>query len=396
MKRLLFPTLLALAMAGAQQSRGGDTPEADLYKKWKNGPTADPTFFPIAVWLQSPANAERYKAAGFNTYVGLWDGPTEEQLATLKKAGIRVFCEQNAVALKHLDDPVIAGWMHGDEPDNAQELPGGKGYGPPVLPAKIVAEYQQIQKADPTRPVMLNLGQGVAWDGWYGRGTRSHHPEDYPLYMKGSDIVSFDIYPVVHDNAEVKGKLEFVANGVDRLVKWSNGSQIVWNCIECTHIGNAQLKATPQQVRFEVWSSIIHGSRGLIYFVHQFKPVFREAALFDDPNMLKAVTTLNQEITSLAPVINSPSSNDAITATALNPNGEAQVDIMTRNFADVEYLFVAVGSGAEDSVRISGLPKGRKVEVIGENRMLTVDGGGSFEDKFAEADIHLYRIPSKN
>ena len=24
---------------------------------------------------------------------------------------------------------------------------------------------------------MLNLGQGVAWDGWYGRGTRTNHPE---------------------------------------------------------------------------------------------------------------------------------------------------------------------------------------------------------------------------
>ncbi len=65
-----------------------------------------------------------------------------------------------------MDDPTIVGWMHGDEPDNAQELPGGKGYGPPMPPAKIVAEYEAIRKADPTRPVMLNLGQGVAWDGW--------------------------------------------------------------------------------------------------------------------------------------------------------------------------------------------------------------------------------------
>jgi hypothetical protein len=32
--------------------------------------------------------------------------------------------------------------------------------------------------------------------------------------------------------------------------------------------------------------SLIRGSRGLIYFVHQFKPTFREAALLDDPEML--------------------------------------------------------------------------------------------------------------
>src|SRR5512135_2072267 len=92
------------------------------YGKWSHGPPADPSFFPLAVWLQSPANAERYRQAGFNTYLGLWRGPTEDQLATLKKAGLHIICEQNETALRHLDDPTIIGWMHGDEPDNAQAL----------------------------------------------------------------------------------------------------------------------------------------------------------------------------------------------------------------------------------------------------------------------------------
>ena len=74
-----------------------------------------------------------------------------------------------------------------------------------------------MRKADPDRPVMLNLGQGVAWDGWYGRGVRTNHPEDYAEYAKGCDIASFDIYPACHDNAEVAGKLWYVARGVDRL-----------------------------------------------------------------------------------------------------------------------------------------------------------------------------------
>src|ERR1041384_7493007 len=104
---------------------------ASSYSSWKNGPSASPDFFPIAVWLQSPTNAPKFKAAGFNLYVGLWEGPTEEQLAALKEAGMRVICEQNQVALKHLKDPAIAAWMHGDEPDNAQSLPQKEGeYGP--------------------------------------------------------------------------------------------------------------------------------------------------------------------------------------------------------------------------------------------------------------------------
>ena len=369
MKRVL-PALMFRPCAASVSP--GDCPghEEQPVPKMEKRPFSPPRHFsrsPCGCRTRQTRSATRQP--GFNTYVGLWKGPTEEQLAALKKAGMRLFCEQNAVALKHLNDPVIAGWMHGDEPDNAQENPGGKGYGPPVTPDKIVAEYDQMRKADPSRPVMLNLGQGVAWDGWVGRGVRSRHPEDYPLYMKGSDIVSFDIYPVVHDNAEVKGKLWMVANGVDRLVKWSNGQQVVWDCIECTHIGNAQLKATPQQVRNEVWASIIHGSRGLIYFVHQFNPVFREAALLDDPGMLKAVTALNQQITSLAPILNSPPPSDI--ATVKSQIADVPVDVMTKKIPRFDLSLCRGNAGWIHHCDIHNAGFGRTVPMsppsIGEN-----------------------------
>src|SRR5947208_1355341 len=45
----------------------------------------------------------------------------------------------------------------------------------------------------------------------------------------------------------------------------SDDRKVVWNCIECTHISNPEAKATPQQVRAEVWMSLVRGSRGLIY-----------------------------------------------------------------------------------------------------------------------------------
>ncbi|MHC4691646.1 MAG: hypothetical protein ACYS67_02810, partial [Planctomycetota bacterium] len=72
---------------------------ANPFVKWANGPSHDAGFFPIAVWLQNPTKAGKYKEAGFNTYVGLWKGPTEKQLAELKKAGMKVICHQNEVGL---------------------------------------------------------------------------------------------------------------------------------------------------------------------------------------------------------------------------------------------------------------------------------------------------------
>ena len=73
----------------------GANSSANPYAQWENGPPHSADFFPIAVWLQNPSNAKRYRQAGINTYVGLWRGPTEEQLAELKSAGMRVICGQN-------------------------------------------------------------------------------------------------------------------------------------------------------------------------------------------------------------------------------------------------------------------------------------------------------------
>lgn len=378
----------ALACAAAQEA-----PAATPYAQWKSGPPREESFFPIAVWLQSPAKAEQYRQAGINTYVGLWRGPTEEQLAALKQAGMKLICSQNETALKHLNDPVIIGWMHGDEPDNAQSLGRGKGYGPPIAPEKIIRDYERIRQADPSRPVMLNLGQAVAYDNYIGRGVRRNHPEDYPEYLKGCDIASFDIYPVVHDKPEVAGKLWFVPHGVERLVNWTGGQKSVWNCIECTHISNPARKATPHEVRAEVWMSLIHGSRGLIYFVHEWQPRFNESALLSDPEMLAGVTAINRQITRLAPVLNQPTLKDAARVTSENP--AVPVAVMAKRHQDAVWLFAVGMRDGETTATfaLEGLPSDARAEVLDENRTLAISAG-TFKDNFAPWSVHLYRISS--
>jgi len=380
-----FIILLSVINAGP-----GANASANPYAQWENGPPHSADFFPIAVWLQSPGNAKRYRQAGINTYVGLWRGPTDEQLAELKKADMKVICHQNKTALMHVDDPTIIGWMHGDEPDNAQSLGEGKGYGPPILPQKIIEDYTEIRQADPTRPVILNLGQGVAWDGYYGRGVRTNHPEDYPEYIKGCDIASFDIYPAVHDKPEIAGNLWFVANGVERMIKWAEGKKVVWNCIECTRISNPEKKATPHQVKCEVWMSIIHGSMGLIYFVHEWEPKFDESALLNDAGMLSAVTAINRQITELAPVLNSPTIEDA--ASVSSSNEAVPVDMMVKKHDGAIYLFAAGMRGDKTTATFTlRQAEGIKTaEVIGENRTIALNDG-VFKDDFEAWDVHLYK-----
>jgi hypothetical protein len=381
--------LCALSPAGWGQATG--SPPQNAYSRWKHGPPADSSYFPIGVWLQDPKNAARFKEAGINLYVGLWRGPTADQLAVLQQAGMPVICGQNRAGLEFKEHPMIVGWMHGDEPDNAQSLGQGKGYGPPISTEKIVADYRRIQAADPTRPVLLNLGQGVAWDNYIGRGVRRNHPEDYPEYAKGCDIASFDIYPVVHEAPEVAGKLEFVGQGVERLVRWTAGEKIVWNCIECTHIENAASKATPQQVRAEVWMSLVHGSRGLIYFVHQFKPTFREAALLDDPEMVSAVTAINRQIRELAPVLNSPTIEGR--AKIKSSAEAAPIKSMMKQHDGSVYLFTVnmTREPVRGALEIDGLAGDATAQVLGEERELHVQNG-KFADEFKGYDVHLYRL----
>jgi hypothetical protein len=352
---------------------------------------ADPDVFPIAVWLQNPARAADYQAIGINLYVGLWRGPTEAHLAELKRHGMRVVCSQNEVGRKHLDDLTIVGWMHGDEPDNAQSLGKGKGYGPPVPPAKVAEDYDRLRKADPSRPVLLNLGQGVAWDKWIGRGTRTNHPEDYPEYLKGCDIASFDIYPAVHDHPDVANKLWLVADGVSRLRNWTDHRKPVWNCIECTHISNPKIKPTPRQVKAEVWMSLVRGSRGLIYFAHQFQPRLIEAGLLDDKEMAAAVGAINTKVRELAPVLNSPTVADGVTVSSSTAAVPVEAAVKRRE-GSIYVFAVGMRDGATTAkLTVAGLTGRAHAEVLGENRTVEVRDG-VFSDEFGPWDVHLYLI----
>lgn len=372
------------ALSSGAQSR----PATRFERGWPQAPD----FFPLAVWLQAPAHAAQYKAIGINLYCGLWRGPTEEQLAELEKAGMPVICEQNAFARRNLQRRIIVGWMHGDEPDNAQEKPSGGGYDPPILPSKIIEDYRRLRQSDPTRPVLLNLGQGVAWDDWYGRGVRTRHPEDYPEYAQGADILSFDIYPVTHNRKEVRGNLWYVGQGVERLRKWSQDRKPVWACIETTHIGDPEHRPTPVQIRSIVWMALIHGANGLLYFAHEFKPRFIEAGILAYPDVREAVGRINHQIRELAPVLNSPTQPHLATVTSSNP--EVPVRLLNKTHDRATYIFaIAMRDGrTQGTFKLADRGGNLPVTVLGENRTLDAREG-QWTDRFDGYEVHLYRVP---
>lgn len=355
----------------------------------------DPDFFPIAVWVQSYKNAEAYKAIGINMFVGVWGGLTQEKLDGFRKAGVKVICDQNEFGLKNLDDPTIYAWMHGDEPDNAQMNRTTKQYDPCIDPVKIIQSYEEIRKKDPSRPVYLNLGQGVAYRDYIGRGACRGNIDTYKVstngYLKGCDIASFDIYPVNNWDSETSGNLWYVAKGIDNLREWTNGSKPVWCWIETTKIHDrSPRKPTPAEVKAEIWMALIHGANGYGFFCHSFTkdPPPDEAAFLHDEEMMSAMKEVNMQVLSLARVLNSPTVTDYATITCSNP--DVPIDIMAKNAGKENYIFAVAMRPGSTSATFE-VSRGKKAEVLGENRTIKVKNG-TFTDEFSNYSVHLYKI----
>jgi hypothetical protein len=367
------------------------------YAGWSRGIPSDPSFFPLAVWLQGSWHAMELSQLGINIYVGNNAGVdtlATTDLATLKSYGLYAIIGQDSVGLANIDDPTIIGWwMTPDEPDNSQPN-GSGGYGPPVDPSTLVTQYNAYKAADPTRPMWLGLGQGVAYDDWEGRG---NNPPPESDYVPASDVVAFDIYPYNNCGGDTNeqatcGQFWLNAFGVDRLHQWANRNQAVWTDIETTVISAGTTAGpTPQQTISEVWLSLIHHANGICYFIDSWNPTFREDAIFETPSMVSAVTALNQQIESLAPELNSADIPSLVTVTS--SNSAAPIDTMVKANGTSVYVFSAISRAgtATASYAIAGMTGDGVATVIGENRTLSIPAG-KFSDDFAANAVHLYRI----
>ena len=140
--------------------------------------------------------------------------------------------------------------------------------------------------------------------------------------------------------------------------------------------------------------SLIHGSRGLIYFVHEWQPSFNEAALLSDPEMLAAVTRVNRQIQELAPVLNSPTVPALVRVRVDDP--EAPVACMVKRHGGSTYVFAVAMRDRKTKARfeLAGTSGKTQVEVLGEERILPLSDG-SFEDSFGGYDVHLYRLKGR-
>jgi hypothetical protein len=194
------------------------------------------------------------------------------------------------------------------------------------------------------------------------------------------------------------GRLEMVANGLDNLKTWiamSGAGKIIWNAVEAAPISSGAVP-TAAQIRAEVWMSLIHGSQGIIYFVHQFdadgRKLVREDGIFNFPTLARAVASINARVAGLAPVINSPTI--PIGVDVVSPEA-TPISTLVKRFNGSTYVFTVAmrNNPGRATFRLPDLRTGT-VEVLDEGRELPLSGG-IFADDFAGYDVHLYQVKAK-
>lgn len=133
--------------------------------------------------------------------------------------------------------------------------------------------------------------------------------------------------------------------------------------------------------------AIISGAQGIVYFVHEFSPVFREDAVFRYPDIVTEVTKQNRLIRSLAKVLNSPDVDGAINVHSIVP-----IATLTKQSNNLLYLFTVSLANAPSQARFTlhGY-NATKASVLGESRELAISGG-AFEDKLEGYGMHIYVV----
>ena len=388
------PTAPPAAAAGAggldlptQAWWGGPSYYAKFSKAAASGWTS-PSFFPIAVFFGKPSDAAALQAAGINTYMGAeHDG---SPISTITSTGMDVIAQDEWTPAEIGNDPRVVGWHVSDECEMGSSGCDGS------TETSRLAEQKQL--AAPLR----NLGDGRFLQSNFGNGVLGTYwaPTTMPQFVNSVDVTSVDKY--AYTSPAVDGVITQSWNWPtgknpasssaygwlqDRMASFSNSATPNWVFVETakpflTESGARTI--APDQIEGAVWNSIIHGAAGIAYFQHNNNGSCGTYSILQCGAALTAkITAIDQQVESLAPVLNTPSYRWTF-GTGLNTSLKAS--------GGSAYIFAMTDGGT--GARTFTLPQGvdGTIQVVGENRTIT-PRNGTFTDTFAnEYTHHIYRI----
>jgi hypothetical protein len=421
MKKILVGAVVALAIATtttitstAATAAPTATPIGSLPRiaweggpaYWKKIPAADragwdnPSFFPITAWysgISSNAEVQWDKSKGINSYIGMWEG-----------TNYSLFRDNGVFWIgKKLNDTFTSSstnWVGNeviDEPDG--RFSNSEGHA--LLAANKAAN------AGTGRFTYTNFTQIVmSKDG--DQSSAERYVNDY------SDVVSADMYwytipfcswrpyrgssylqTINEPNCRTASSYGKTMDMMRQRDAEDGRLQPIWNFVENLNGGPGDdqpyVYMNPNQVKGAAMSSVINEARGLVWFNQSFSgPCGTNGALrtaqytyaWCGDSKINAMGTVNNQIKSLAPVINTQSYKHSF-GTGL--------DTMLKVKDGYAYVFSMVDGSTQPGSRTFTLPggvTGKTATVLFENRSVAVNSA-RFTDSFAsENSYHIYKI----
>jgi len=261
---------------------------------------------------------------------------------------------------------------------------------PRAMPAETLRRYEAIKAADSSRPVFMTL------TGYFHPIFKKWGDEPrkmYPDYVKATDVVGYDIYPIYGWN---KPEWIYLVNeATDMLVKMA-GQRPVYAWIETSKGSQwtgpleGQKDVTPAHIRAEVWMAICRGATAIGYFTHIWKPSYQQFGV--PPENRETLKQINAQITRLAPAILGDEPKRAV---AIQSEDGVKLDALARQKANDLYIFTVNYDermkATRATIKVEGLPAGTDVVVVDENRTIP-SGAGAFADSFEPLAVHMYRM----
>ncbi|MDP6524201.1 MAG: hypothetical protein QGI24_03870 [Kiritimatiellia bacterium] len=250
--------------------------------------------------------------------------------------------------------------------------------------------YRVIKAADPSRPVFMTLTGN--FHPFFKKWPEEEREDLYGGYIKSTDVVGYDIYPIYGWN---KPEWIHLVQEATELLWQMADPRPVYAWIETSKGGqwtgplDRQKEVRPRHIRAEVWMSICRGATAIGYFTHIWKPGYNQFGV-PEANR-KALREINDQITRLTPEILGAQPKQRVSL----DSGGVKVDMMARRGGKDLTVF-AVNydeqlKKSEVKFMVPGLKAGAEVGVVDENRTIR-SGAGSFTDSFEPLAVHIYRI----
>ncbi|MBL4774899.1 MAG: hypothetical protein JKY87_02415 [Mariprofundus sp.] len=259
-------------------------------------------------------------------------------------------------------------------------------------PFETMRSFQTIKSFDSSRPVFMTITGNFHPQFQKRRGLPL---ERYPDYIKSTDVIGYDIYPIFGWNKPEW--LHFTHEATDMLVQIS-GQRPVFVWIETSRGGKSSIlgplsrqhQVSPQHIRAEVWMAICRGATAIGYFTHRWTPTYQQFGVPE--NNRQALREINDQITRLAADI---LANRPKYSVEINNDNNVKLDVMAKERSGILSIFSVNYDeelrSATASIHVPWLKVGSKITVVDESRSI-IAKQGHFNDTFSALAVHIYKI----